>query len=162
MIREDVNLLTPVLPTDVAPITISQGAAAKLREVMQGKSLADAGLRVFVSGGGCSGLQYGMAFETQGGEADDMVFEAHGLQVYLDPISLPYLQGANIDFVDSLMGGGFKIENPNAVASCGCGSSFKPAGEGAAASGAAGGGCCSSQSSGGQSGQASGGGCGCH
>lgn len=158
MIREDLSLQTPVLHAIAAPITITQTAAAKLREVMQSKKLDDAGLRVFVSGGGCSGLQYGMAFETQGGEADDMVFEAHGLQVYLDAISLPYLQGANIDYVDSLMGGGFKIENPNAQSSCGCGSSFKPAGEGAAASGAAQGGCCSSQSTGSQ---AQGGGCGC-
>lgn len=125
MIREDLSLQTPVLHAIAAPITITQTAAAKLREVMQSKKLDDAGLRVFVSGGGCSGLQYGMAFETQGGEADDMVFEAHGLQVYLDAISLPYLQGANIDYVDSLMGGGFKIENPNAVSACGCGSSFR-------------------------------------
>lgn len=155
MIREDISLKTHVLPPVVAPIAISASAASKLREVMSAKDLGDAGLRVFVSGGGCSGLQYGMAFETAGGEADDTVFEAHGLSVYMDPISLPYLQGASIDYVDSLMGGGFKIENPNAVSSCGCGSSFKPAGEGAAASGAAQGGC------GSQSG-ASGGGCGCH
>ena len=70
-----------------------------------------------------------MAFDTDGGEADDVRFQAHGLDIYIDPISAPYLEGANIDFVDSLMGGGFKIENPNAQSSCGCGSSFKPKGE---------------------------------
>jgi iron-sulfur cluster assembly accessory protein len=151
MIREDITLKTHVLPTVVAPITISETAAAKLSEVMRAKSLDDAGLRVFVSGGGCSGLQYGMAFETTGGEADDLVFEAHGLHVYVDPVSGPYLQGTTIDYVDSLMGGGFKIENPNAVSSCGCGSSFKPKGEETAAT--QGGGCGSSSG---------GGGCGCH
>ena len=103
--------------------------------------MADAGLRVFVSGGGCSGLQYGMAFETSG-EADDVIFESEGVRVYVDPVSLMYLQGASIDFVDSLMGGGFKIENPNAVASCGCGHSFKAAGEtGETAGGGCGSGC---------------------
>ena len=155
MIREDITLKTHVLPTIVAPIAISEAAAAKLSEVMRAKDLGDAGLRVFVSGGGCSGLQYGMAFETAGGEADDMVFEAHGLQVYVDPVSGPYLQGTTIDYVDSLMGGGFKIENPNAVSSCGCGSSFKPKGEGAESAAPQGGGC-GSQAGG------SGGGCGCH
>ncbi|MBK7779290.1 MAG: HesB/IscA family protein [Anaerolineae bacterium] len=152
MIREDITLKTHVLPTIVAPIAISEAAAAKLSEVMRAKDLGDAGLRVFVSGGGCSGLQYGMAFETAGGEADDMVFEAHGLQVYVDPVSGPYLQGTTIDYVDSLMGGGFKIENPNAVSSCGCGSSFKPKGEGAEPAAAQGGSC----------GSGGGGGCGCH
>ena len=153
MIREDVTLKTQILPPTVAPIGISEMAAAKLREVMRAKDLGDAGLRVFVSGGGCSGLQYGMAFETAGGEADDMVFEAHGLQVFVDPVSGPYLQGTTIDYVDSLMGGGFKIENPNAASSCGCGSSFKPKGEDAASGAAAQGGGC---------GSSAGGGCGCH
>ena len=138
MIREELS--TPVAhtaPTFAAPITLSASAAQKLLEVREQKGLATAGLRVFVSGGGCSGLQYGMAFETEG-EADDVVFDSQGVSVYVDPVSITYLQGATIDFVDSLMGGGFKIENPNAVSSCGCGHSFRT-GEGA--EGASGGGC---------------------
>lgn len=136
MIREDTSVQTAsegVKPmTDFVPVTLSPTAASKLAEVMAQKGLADASLRVFVSGGGCSGLQYGMAFETQV-EADDYAFESEGMSVVIDPVSIAYLQGATVDFVDSLMGGGFKIENPNAVASCGCGSSFRPAGESSSA-----------------------------
>jgi iron-sulfur cluster assembly protein len=131
-----------MVAVDVAPITVSVTAAGKLREVMAAKGLEGAGLRVFVRGGGCSGLQYGMAFETEGGEAEDHVFSAAGLTVFVDPISIEYLQGADIDYVESLMGGGFKIENPNAMSSCGCGHSFKPAGGAAAQAGSGGGGCC--------------------
>jgi iron-sulfur cluster assembly protein len=140
MIREDVQVKTPVQMTVMSPILVTDAAAVKLRDVMKSKGLPDGtGLRVFVSGGGCSGFQYGMAFE-KAGEADDNVFESGGVTVFVDPISIQYLDGASIDFVDSLMGGGFKIENPNAVSSCGCGSSFKAAGaEGAAPK--AGGGC---------------------
>jgi iron-sulfur cluster assembly accessory protein len=103
------------------------------------KNLPEAGLRVFVSGGGCSGLQYGMAFETTG-EEDDVVFESAGVPVFVDPVSIMYLQGATIDYADSLMGGGFKIENPNAVSSCGCGSSFRTSGS-VDGGGGCGGGC---------------------
>jgi len=140
MIREDVAPTTPVTPmtaTEVAPISLTPAAAAKLQEVQVQKGLADAGLRVFVSGGGCSGLQYGMAFETDG-ESDDITFESAGVRVFVDPVSVLYLQGATIDYEDSLMGGGFKIENPNAVSSCGCGHSFRTSGSEA---GAQGGGC---------------------
>jgi iron-sulfur cluster assembly protein len=93
---------------------------------MAAKNLGAAGLRVFVRGGGCSGLQYGVAFETAPAEAEDLCFEIEGLKVLMDPISAEYLQGAHIDYVDNLMGGGFKIDNPNAASSCGCGTSFKP------------------------------------
>ena len=126
MIREDVRTRAPMpmVALDVAPITVTDTAVAKLQEVMAAKGLAGAGLRVFVRGGGCSGLQYGMAFEAEGGDAEDHVFTAQGLTVFIDPISIEYLQGADIDYVESLMGGGFKIENPNAQRSCGCGSSF--------------------------------------
>ncbi|MCB0215148.1 MAG: iron-sulfur cluster insertion protein ErpA [Caldilineae bacterium] len=140
MIREDIPLIQHKPAAVAAPITITPAAAAKLRDVIASKGLEKAGLRVFVSGGGCSGLQYGMAFETQGGEDQDISFSAEGLDVYVDPISIQYVQGAHIDFVDSLMGGGFKIENPNAASSCGCGTSFKPKGEAESAP-AAGGGC---------------------
>jgi len=79
---------------------------------------------VFVSGGGCSGMQYGMAFEESPKEFDKVV-AMDGVSLIVDSTSLMYLQGATIDYVDSLMGGGFRIENPNAVSSCGCGSSFR-------------------------------------
>ena len=82
------------------------------------------GLRVFVGGGGCSGLQYGMTFDNNPSDVD-IVFAEHGLRVIVDPRSLPYIAGANIDYEDSLMGGGFHIENPNAVSTCGCGHSFR-------------------------------------
>lgn len=142
MIREDMLPAMPTTTVAPAPITLSPAAAEKLCAVRDQKGLAEAGLRVFVSGGGCSGLQYGMAFETAG-EADDIVFESAGVRVLVDPVSIMYLQGATIDFADSLMGGGFKIENPNAVSSCGCGHSFKAAegGDGAAAGGGCGSGC---------------------
>jgi iron-sulfur cluster assembly accessory protein len=147
MIREEIPLTTqPKSMPIAAPITITPAAAGKLKDVMATKELSEeAGLRVFVSGGGCSGLQYGMAFETEGGEDQDVTFQVEGLTVFVDPISAQYLQGAHIDFVDSLMGGGFKIENPNAASSCGCGTSFKPKDEGQAqsqgAQAAQGGGC---------------------
>ncbi len=130
MIREEIHLSQPKAAPVAAPITITPAAVGKLEEVMASKDLSEhAGLRVFVSGGGCSGLQYGMAFETEGGEDQDVTFQIEGLTVFVDPISIQYLQGAHIDFVESLMGGGFKIENPNAASSCGCGTSFKPKGE---------------------------------
>jgi iron-sulfur cluster assembly accessory protein len=148
MIREDVITLKQHVVVDAAPINVTDSAAGKLKEVMAAKGLAEAGLRVFVSGGGCSGLQYGMAFEAEGGDPDDLTFNAQGLTLFVDPISIQYLEGANIDYVESLMGGGFKIENPNAVSSCGCGTSFKAANGGSAAPAAGGGGggggsCCS-------------------
>lgn len=108
-----------------AVISLTETAAEKLSAIMTEKGVRDThGLRVFVSGGGCSGLQYGMTFDNNPREVDT-VFTQHGLRVIIDPQSLGYMEGATIDFVDSLMGGGFHIENPNAVSSCGCGSSFK-------------------------------------
>jgi iron-sulfur cluster assembly accessory protein len=107
------------------PVTLTQTAADKLLGIMDEKGLREThALRVFISGGGCSGLQYGMAFDDNPRESD-VTFEEHGLRVVIDPRSLPYMVGANIDYVDSLMGGGFHIENPNAVSSCGCGHSFR-------------------------------------
>ena len=126
---------------ETALVTITPSAAAKLSGLMQEKQLEGYALRVFVACGGCSGLQYGMTFdnETHPGDTD---FESNGLPVRVDPMSAKYISGANIDFVDSLLGGGFKIDNPNAVASCGCGSSFRPREEeGADDAPSAGGGC---------------------
>lgn len=105
-------------------ITLTTTAADKLEKIMDEKGLADHALRVFVSGGGCSGLSYGMTF-AEAPETGDQVFEAAGVKVIVDPGSFPYLDGAEIDYIDSLMGGGFHIENPNAVQSCSCGSSFR-------------------------------------
>ena len=105
-------------------LSISQTAADKLQKLLIEKNIPDYGLRVFVAGGGCSGLQYGMAFEKEAREFDHVI-ETHGIRLYVDPTSSEYLFDASIDYVDNLMGGGFRIENPNAVSSCGCGHSFK-------------------------------------
>jgi iron-sulfur cluster assembly accessory protein len=121
---------TPVLT--VTPIAVS-----KIKELLAARDLNDHALRVFVSGGGCSGLQYGMAIEKEAEELDT-TFETDGIRLLIDPASLQYLAGAHIDFVDELMGGGFRIDNPNAVSSCGCGHSFRTE------DGQAGGGSCSS------------------
>ncbi len=111
----------------VAMITVTEAAARKLREALEEKGLAEThALRIFVTGGGCGGMQYGMTFDNNPRE-DDEVYEQHGLRILVDPVSLFYIDGSRIDYVDSLMGGGFHIENPNAVATCGCGSSFRTA-----------------------------------
>ena len=108
-------------------VILTEPAAAKLQEVLQQKGIADThALRVFVQGGGCGGMQYGMTFDDSPRE-DDEISEQFGVKVIVDPISLFYVNGARIDYVDSLMGGGFAIENPNATSSCGCGNSFRPA-----------------------------------
>ncbi|MCL4393986.1 MAG: iron-sulfur cluster insertion protein ErpA [Chloroflexi bacterium] len=104
-------------------VTITPLAADKLQSLLKEKNLPGYGLRVFVSGGGCSGFQYGMGFETTT-EEGDFVFESSGVRIYLDSASAMYLEGASVDYVDSLMGGGFRIENPNAVSTCSCGQSF--------------------------------------
>ncbi len=101
-------------------------AAEKLQAIMHEKNLTDHGLRVFIAGGGCSGFQYGMAFENTT-EEGDFVFESNGVRLYVDSASATYLEGATVDYVDSLMGGGFRIENPNAVSTCSCGQSFSAA-----------------------------------
>ena len=105
-------------------ITLTSTASDQLQKVMADKGIEDYALRVFVSGGGCSGLSYGMTF-SEGPELGDKTFEMEGLKVVVDPGSIQYLDGAEIDYIDSLMGGGFRIENPNAVRTCACGSSFQ-------------------------------------
>lgn len=110
-------------------LNVTPSAAEKLRAVLAEKNLPDYGLRVFISGGGCSGFQYGMAFENKS-EQDDFVFDANGVRIFLDSASSMYLEGATVDYVDSLMGGGFRIENPNATTSCACGQSFSSGGGG--------------------------------
>lgn len=106
-------------------ISMSGTAVAQLRELIgqQENASPDLGLRVFVYPGGCSGMSYGMAFEDQPAE-DDMTISVDGLKLYVDEMSAQYVAGAQIDYEDSLMGGGFRILNPNAVRSCSCGHSF--------------------------------------
>ncbi len=118
--------LNPVAPM----VNVSEVASNRLLAMMQEKQLDGYALRVFVAGGGCSGLQYGMTFDDELREGDN-AFSAGGLRVVVDSISAGYLMGASIDYVDSLMGGGFKIDNPNAVSSCGCGHSFRTSSAGA-------------------------------
>ena len=106
-------------------LEIMESAATRLQGMMGEKQLAGYGLRVFVSGGGCSGLQYGMTFDNEQRDGDS-VWEAHGLKVMVDPISARYLTGAVISYQqDNMLAGAFKIDNPNAVSSCGCGHSFR-------------------------------------
>jgi iron-sulfur cluster assembly protein len=107
-------------------ITLTPAASGKLQNIMTEKGLNDHALRVFVAGGGCAGLSYGLTF-AEGPELGDQIFEVNGVKVIIDPASFSYLEGAEIDYVDSLMGGGFRIENPNAVQTCACGSSFQTA-----------------------------------
>jgi len=107
-------------------VNLTPAAAEKLSGIMSQKGMADShALRVFVKGGGCGGMQYGMTFDEA--RDGDEVYEQHGLRVIVDSTSLFYIDGANIDYVDNLMGGGFHIDNPQATSSCGCGSSFRTA-----------------------------------
>jgi len=118
-------------------ITLTDRAATELKELINAEQKDNAALRVWVAGGGCSGLQYGMALDDNAPEEEDKVFDQGGVKIYVDPISLGYMSGASVDYVDDVLGGGFKIENPNATSGCGCGSSFKTADS----EGASGGGC---------------------
>jgi iron-sulfur cluster assembly accessory protein len=114
------------MPVFAPVVSVTEVAATRLSAMMKEKELEGYALRVFVAGGGCSGMQYGMTFDDETREGDNE-FYAGNLRVVIDPISASYMTGASIDFVDSLMGGGFKIDNPNAVSSCGCGHSFRTA-----------------------------------
>ena len=105
-------------------INVSETAAAKISELLTEENKTGTGLRVFVQGGGCSGFQYGLMIEENGQGAGDLVFESLGIKLFVDPISVRYLKGAEVDFVDTITGGGFTIKNPNATSTCGCGSSF--------------------------------------
>lgn len=113
-------------------ISLTDQATAQLKTLMQQQGLDDLGLRVFVAPGGCSGFQYGMRFEDSAMEGD--YIEHHGgIRLYVDEFSQQYLEGAEIDFLNELMGGGFTVHNPNAVTGCSCGQSFTAAGGGGSA-----------------------------
>ncbi len=107
-------------------VELSESAAYQVKEMMKHNQEEGAFLRVSVNGGGCSGLSYGMAFDKMKQE-EDSILEQHGLEILVSKEDAPILNGTVIDYKQSLMGGGFTIENPNAIASCGCGSSFKTA-----------------------------------
>ena len=136
-------------------VKLTDRAASEIKGLLEKQNKVDAMLRVFVSGGGCSGFQYGMSLEDASMEGDFQE-EVNGVKVIVDSRSAMYIEGAEVDFVENMMGGGFKIDNPNAASSCGCGTSFTPkegaeegAENGAEAEPAAAGGCgsCSSGSS---------------
>jgi len=107
-------------------VTISEAAAFQIKDMMKQNEEEGSFLRVAVKGGGCSGLSYGMGFEQEVNE-DDRQDEQHGIKIIINKEDAPILSGVKIDFKQSLMGGGFTIDNPNAIASCGCGSSFRTA-----------------------------------
>jgi iron-sulfur cluster assembly protein len=107
-------------------ITLTTPAAEAVHELLNKRNLSGYALRVFISGGGCSGYQYGMGLESNIRD-EDFIFEQNGIKVVVDEVSINYLRGATIDYVDEIMGSGFKIDNPNAVSTCGCGNSFKTA-----------------------------------
>ena len=110
-------------------ITFTDMGAEKVQDFLASQSadIQTAGLRVGVRGGGCSGFQYALAFDTV--RDGDEIFEDHGLRLLVDGPSLPYVKGAVVDYVESLQGAGFKVDNPNVIAACGCGSSFRVADE---------------------------------
>ncbi|HEY7936497.1 MAG TPA: iron-sulfur cluster insertion protein ErpA [Candidatus Limnocylindrales bacterium] len=123
---------------DIQPTTLSltDAAAGKLRELTAAETSPEIGLRVYVYSGGCSGFKYGMMIE-DAPTPEDQMLEANGVKVYVDGKSIDLLRGAQIDYVDTLMGAGFTVNNPNAVAACGCGSSFRTADDGGAPRGCA-------------------------
>ena len=117
--------LTDIATEKVKAFLDSEGAAEKFKELAAEEPVGEAEvLRIAIQGGGCSGFQYALGFD-RGAQDGDQEIDVHGIRIVVDPFSMPYMKGSQIDFVDALMGGGFAIENPNVVASCGCGSSFR-------------------------------------
>ena len=114
----------PAVETSVVSMTPS--AAEKVRELLAQENDPALGLRIFVAGGGCSGLQYGMTLDEA--QEGDSVIQQEGFKILVDEMSVSYIDGSEVDYVDSLMGAGFTVNNPNAVSSCGCGHSFRTAG----------------------------------
>ncbi len=107
-------------------ITMTSTAVDKIHELLKQENDPNLGLRIFVAGGGCSGLQYGMTLDEE--QEGDTIISQNDFKVFVDEMSLGYISGSEVDYVDSLMGAGFTVNNPNAVSSCGCGHSFKTAG----------------------------------
>ena len=113
---------------ETSTLSITPSASEKVRELLAQENDPSLGLRIFVAGGGCSGLQYGMTLDEE--QEGDTVISQGDFKVLVDEMSLGYINGSQVDYVDSLMGAGFTVNNPNAVSSCGCGHSFKTAGGG--------------------------------
>jgi iron-sulfur cluster assembly protein len=109
-----------------AEISVTESAASEAISLLEGEGLdtTEAGLRLYVQQGGCAGLSYGMRFDNEP-EEDDTIYEHHGLRVFVDPASMNYIEGSQIDYEDGLQGAGFHVENPNVVSECGCGESFR-------------------------------------
>jgi iron-sulfur cluster insertion protein len=105
------------------PIQVTQNALSKVRSLVEEEENPNLVLRVYVTGGGCSGFQYGFSFDEELGE-DDTLIEKDGVRVVIDPMSYPYLVGAKVDYQEGLQGSRFTVENPNAASTCGCGASF--------------------------------------
>lgn len=120
------------LPTqqEEKQISLSDRAASELKGLLEENGKQGAALRVWVAGGGCSGLSYGMALDDGEPEEGDVIMEDQGIKIFVDNLSLKYMTGSVIEYVDDTLGGGFKIENPKATKSCGCGSSFSTDEEG--------------------------------
>src|SRR5687767_11811801 len=108
-------------------VTMTDIAAEKVRGFITQQEAPGAGLRIGVRGGGCSGFQYALALDEK--RDDDHVFEFEGINLFVDPASMRYVEGSQVDYTESMMGSGFEVNNPNVVASCGCGSSFRIAEE---------------------------------
>ena len=111
--------------TEVRLVTLTDIAATKVKELMNGQAETDGGLRVAVRGGGCSGFQYALAFDQQ--RDGDQVYEYSDIRLLIDSESLPFVDGSEVDYVEGLQGAGFSVNNPNVVAACGCGQSFRTA-----------------------------------
>jgi iron-sulfur cluster assembly accessory protein len=118
-----------MLEAQTTIVSLTEAAASKLRELTRDETSPEIGLRVYVYSGGCSGYKYGMMLEDQP-TADDNVLSANGVRVYIDNNSVPLITGSQIDYVDTLMGAGFTVNNPNATTGCGCGNSFRTADDG--------------------------------
>ena len=108
-------------------VALTDIAASKIGDLLSDEQHSGAGLRVAVRGGGCSGFQYQLALDEQ--RDGDQVFEHDGIRIIVDELSMRYVDGSTVDFTESLMGSGFQVNNPNVVAACGCGSSFRVADE---------------------------------
>ncbi|MEJ2552449.1 MAG: iron-sulfur cluster insertion protein ErpA [Gammaproteobacteria bacterium] len=116
-------MATEIDPGEISPILFTDNAADKVRQLIEEENNADLKLRIYVSGGGCSGFQYGFTFDDNAAE-DDTRVEKNGVTLIIDPMSYQYLVGAEIDYQEGLDGSRFVIKNPNATTTCGCGSSF--------------------------------------
>ena len=108
---------------ELCPISLTESAISHVSSILSENSDVNLRLRIYVSGGGCSGLQYGMALDTEV-DPDDTIFDHEGVAIILSAYDQKYLLGSIVDFIDTPMSGGFKVTNPNAIKSCGCGSSF--------------------------------------